>query len=58
MKDEKEIKTLADTVWKLEQECQSDNSVSENLEEMEKILSGLTPDELISVILYLETQNH
>lgn len=58
MENEKEIATLADTIWKLERECQSDNNVSENLAEMEKILSDLSPKDLISVILYLESNYH
>ena len=58
MKNEKKIATLADTIWKLERECQSDNNVSENLAEMEKILSDLSPEDLISVILYLESNHH
>ena len=58
MENEKEIATLADTIWKLERECQSDNNVSENLAEMEKILSDLSPKDLILVIMYLESNYH
>lgn len=54
MKSKNQLKKIAENIWQLEQQCQQNCNITENLQEMEKIAQGLDLEELLYISLYLE----
>lgn len=55
--NDKQLKKLADDIWSLEQECQNDNNVSENMAKMTKLIDDLPFEDLIKLMINIE-KNH
>ena len=51
---QKELKKLASRLWELEQRCQANENVPENLKEMENIANNLSLTDLMHVTLLIE----
>lgn len=55
MKD-KELKNIANRIIQLENACQNQDNISKNMSEMDKILSELSFQDLMAVLLLLEAR--
>lgn len=51
---QKKLKELASQLWDLEQKCQENENVSENLKEMENIANNLSLTDLMHVTFLME----
>lgn len=51
---QKDLKIIASRLWKLEQKCQANENVSENLKEMENIANNLSLTDLMHVSFLIE----
>ena len=50
----KKLKDIANNIYNLEQKCQQNINVKENMEEMEKIILSLSLNDLLKINEYLE----
>lgn len=55
---QKDIKQIASKIWSLEQECQENKDVSENLKEIENIANNLSLTDLFKIMLEIEKQHN
>ena len=55
MKDgkKKNIKKLAQQIARLEKECQSGNNISENMNKIEQLIQGLSPEDMLAIDEYI-----
>ena len=53
--NEQEIEKIADEIWALEENC--GNDMSKNLSKMYQIMSDLSKEDLLSVLLILEEKS-
>ena len=57
MKDEKNLKQLAEQISKLEKECQFGRNIQKNMNEIEQLIQTLSIEEMLIVDTYIMEKN-
>lgn len=52
-KKKKNIKTIANEIIKLEEQCQSGTNISENMDKIEQLIIGLSLKEMLEIDEYI-----